>query len=114
MNKQMWKWMLAGTTSIMILGFFLSVWSINENHRLGTYTGLIVIGSICISWWCWVMFIIRNMIEHTDKTCKNLSEVKDKVREIRGLVKEYAEKTGTGVRERRKSPRTRSSPVDKK
>ena len=91
MDRITWKWMMGGTVSVMLLGFLLSLWSFDHHHALGMYTGLIVIGGVCVSWWFWVMFIIRATISQTEKTCKNLTEVKDKLTEVKGLVKEYVE-----------------------
>ena len=114
MGKTIWKWMMAGTTSVMTLGFILAVWSFNAHHALGMYTGLVMIGGVCVSWWFWVMFIIRTMMEQTDRTCKNLSEVRSGLVEVKGLVREYAENTNTGNRQRGKSSRTRSANAGKK
>jgi hypothetical protein len=109
MDKNIWKYMMVGTISIMALGFVLAVWSFNEHHEWGMYTGLVLIAGVCVSWWFWVMFIIRTMIEQTDRTCRNLTEVKHGLVEVKGLVKEYAEFTNASNRQRRKSPRARLS-----
>lgn len=105
MGKTIWKCIMFGATLVMMLGFALSIWSFNEHNIIGMYTGLIVIGTVCVSWWFWVMFIIRTMITQTEKTCKNLTEVKSGITEVKGLVKEYVEFTNSGNRQRRKSTR---------
>ena len=90
--------MMVGTISVMLLGFLLALWAFDQHHALGMYTGLIMIGGVCVSWWFWVMFIIRAMISQNEKTCKNLTEVKDKLTEVKGLVKEYAELKNSSYR----------------
>jgi hypothetical protein len=54
------------------------------------------------------------MISQTEKTCSNLTEVRTGITEVKGLVKEYAEYTNTGNRQRRKSSGSRSASADKK
>jgi hypothetical protein len=95
-----------GASLVLVLGFVLSVWSYHEHHTIGMYLGLITIGGVCVSWWFWVMFIIRAMLGQTEKTCSQLKEVRLGITEVKHLVKEYAELKNTGDRQRRKSARS--------
>lgn len=92
----------AGLT--LILGFVVAVWSVNEHNVLGIYLGLVTIGGVCVSWWFWVMFIIRTMITQNDKTCAELNQVKSGITQVKQLVREYVELNDAGHRQRRESP----------
>jgi hypothetical protein len=95
-----------GASLVLTLGFVLSIWSVHQDHTVGIYLGLVTIGGVCVSWWFWVMFIIRAMISQTEKTCSQLGEVRSGITEVKQLVKEYAELKDAGNRQRRKSARS--------
>jgi hypothetical protein len=72
----------------MLLGLAISMWGIGHYNAKAAWIGLITIGAVCVSWWFWVMFVIRTMIECTDKTNQGLSEIKTGIKEVRVMVQE--------------------------
>ena len=72
----------------MLLGLAVSMWGIGHDNAKAIWIGLITIVAVCVSWWFWVMFIIRTMIECTEKTQRGLGEIKYDLREVRGMVRD--------------------------
>jgi hypothetical protein len=107
MNKQLWKLIMFGASLVLVLGFVVALWSVHHDSVTGVYLGLITIGAVCVSWWFWVMFIIRCMISQSEKTCVQLTEVRTGITEVKHLVKEYVEIKSVSDRQRRKSPASR-------
>jgi protein-S-isoprenylcysteine O-methyltransferase Ste14 len=103
MNKQIWKLVMFGASLVLLLGFVVALWSVHEDSVTGVYLGLVTIGAVCVSWWFWVMFIIRTMISQSDRTCSQLKEVRTGISEVKHLVKEYVEDKSVSNRQRRKS-----------
>ena len=88
---------------ILILGFVIAIWSVNEHNVVGIYLGLVTIAGVCVSWWFWVMFIIRTMIKQNDKTCSELGQVKIGISQVKQLIREYVKLNNIGYRQRGKS-----------
>ena len=82
-----WKTVMFVAVIGMLLGLTISVWGIGQNNIQAAWIGLITIGAVCVSWWFWVMFVIRTMIDCTDKTNQGLGEIKQGIHELRGLVR---------------------------
>ena len=72
----------------MLLGLAMSIWGIGHDDIKATWIGLIMIVAVCVSWWFWVMFIIRTMIEQTDRTQQSLGDIKTGIREVRHMVRD--------------------------
>ena len=72
----------------MLLGLAVSIWGIGQNDIKATWIGLVVIMAVCVSWWFWVMFIIRTMIECSERTQQGLHEIKSGLGDVRSLVKD--------------------------
>ena len=72
----------------MLLGLAISIWGIGHENIKAAWIGLVLITAVCVSWWFWVMFIIRTMIECTEKTQRGLGEIKYDLREVRGMIQE--------------------------
>lgn len=109
MDKQIWKIMMAATLSVMGFGFLMAIVSFEYHLAWGMYTGLFLIAGVCVSWWFWVMFIIRSMFTQSERTRTQIAEVRNGLYEIRQLVKEYAELTNPRNRKWRK-PTTARTP----
>jgi hypothetical protein len=86
MDKLNWKSVMFLAVTIMLMGFGLSFWAINADHQILAITGLIVMITVCVSWWFWVMFVIRTIIECTNKTLTGIGEVKEHLGEVKALV----------------------------
>lgn len=44
--------------------------------------------TVCISWWFWVMFIIRSMMQMTDRTLKGVADIRDDLGQLKELLAE--------------------------
>jgi hypothetical protein len=73
---------------VMFAGLGISIWGISTDHNLTIWLGISAIAVCCVSWWFWVMFVIRTMIDCTDKTNQGLGEIKQGIQEVRGMVRE--------------------------
>ena len=72
----------------MLLGLAVSMWGIGHDNVQAAWIGLMTIGAVCVSWWFWVMFVIRTMIECTGKTQQGLGDIKQGIKEVKFLVRE--------------------------
>ena len=72
----------------MLLGLAVSMWGIGHDNVQAAWIGLITIGAVCVSWWFWVMFVIRTMIECSNKTQQGLGDIKQGIKEVKSLVRE--------------------------
>lgn len=81
-----WKIIMALTIGFMFIGFVIS-WMAIESHQTNlVYLGLVIIGTVCVSWWFWVMFVIRSMIKHSTTTLENVETIKLEIAEIKKLL----------------------------
>ena len=83
-----WKTVMFVAVIGMLLGLAISMWGIGHDNAKAAWIGLITIGAVCVSWWFWVMFVIRTMIECTDQTNQGLTEIKNTIREVRVMVRD--------------------------
>ena len=72
----------------ILAGLAISAWGLGYGNIKATWIGLVIIVSVCISWWFWVMFIIRTMIDCTEKTQQGLGEIKYDIREVRTMIRD--------------------------
>ena len=72
----------------MLLGLAVSVWGIEHDDIKAAWLGLVMIVAVCVSWWFWVMFIIRTMIECSERTQAGLGDIKTGIREVRIMVRD--------------------------
>jgi len=72
----------------MLLALSISIWGIGHENIKAVWIGLVVIAAVCVSWWFWVMFVIRMMMDQTAKTLQGLGEIKYDIREVRNMVKD--------------------------
>jgi amino acid transporter len=74
---------------LMAIGGSISLWGIQHHLQSIAFTGLIIIGTVCVSWWFWVMFIIRTMMALNGRTVKSLAEIQQDLVVVKVLLKEY-------------------------
>jgi 4-amino-4-deoxy-L-arabinose transferase-like glycosyltransferase len=72
----------------MLLGLAVSIWGIGHDDTKAAWIGLLVIMAVCVSWWFWVMFIIRAMMDCTERTQQGLGEIKYDLREVRHMIRD--------------------------
>jgi hypothetical protein len=83
-----WKTVMFVAIVGMLLGMTVSLYGIGHENKEAAWIGLITIMAVCVSWWFWVMFVIKTMMECTDKTQKGLGEIKSGISEVRSMVKD--------------------------
>lgn len=71
---------------LMIAGFAISLYGLDQDHHNTVIVGLVTVIVVCVSWWFWVMFVIKTMINCTDKTTKGLEELKTGISEVKELL----------------------------
>lgn len=84
--KYQWKIVFFVFSILMIVGLCLSLYGIEKDAIHTTWLGLTTIAAVCVSWWMWVMFIIRQMMLVSDRADQNLLEIKNHLKEIKRLV----------------------------
>ena len=77
----------------MLLGLAVSLWGIGHDNIKAAWIGLITVGAVCVSWWFWVMFVIRTMIECTERTQQSLGDIKTGISEVRSIVRDLDSNT---------------------
>jgi hypothetical protein len=83
-----WKAVMFAAVIAMLVGMCISLWGIDHGNVKATWIGFATIIIVCVSWWFWVMFVIRTMINHTSQTQQGLGEIKQGIREVRGMVRD--------------------------
>jgi hypothetical protein len=81
-----WKCVMFAAIIFMLSGFGISVYGLGVQSYETALAGVITIGTVCVSWWFWVMFIIRSMMANADRTIANVADIKADIREVRSLI----------------------------
>ena len=79
-----WKEVMVGAVTILVSAFLLSSWAILHAQPAMAVLGLSIMATVCVSWWFWVMFVIRtvlrfhqNTLEHMEDFCVSIKEIKE-------------------------------------
>lgn len=72
---------------VMVAGFILSLFGIHINNHAFSYLGIGMMTVTSVTWWFWVMFIIKDMFERVERTGDKIVEVKQELGVIRALIK---------------------------
>jgi hypothetical protein len=83
-----WKIVMLVAVIAMLTGLSMAVWGLGFDNIKATWIGLVIIAAVCVSWWFWVMFVIRTMMNCTEQTQRGLNEIKYDIREVRGMVRD--------------------------
>lgn len=86
MKKINWQFVMFTAVILMLVGFCVSVLGLNKDQHNLIVIGLAIISIVCVSWWLWVMFVIKTMLAATDKTTNGLLDIKTKIGELKELV----------------------------
>jgi hypothetical protein len=73
---------------LMLSGFCVSLYGLGAENYSTALVGLVTVGTVCVSWWFWVMFVIRSMIANSDRTIANVADIKADIREVRSLIEQ--------------------------
>lgn len=88
MKKIHWKSVMFVAVIAMLAGMCISLWGIGHDNIKATWIGFVTIITVCVSWWFWVMFVIRTVMTHTQQTEQGLVEIKQGIREVRSMVQD--------------------------
>jgi hypothetical protein len=83
-----WKSVMFVAMIGMLLGMAVAMWGIGHENSKAAWIGFITIMAVCVSWWFWVMFVIKTMIECTEQTQQGLGEIKSGISEVRHMVRD--------------------------
>jgi uncharacterized protein YybS (DUF2232 family) len=83
-----WKFVMFAAVILMLSGFAVSLYGLGAENYSTALVGLITVGTVCVSWWFWVMFVIRSMIANADRTIANVADIKAGIREVRSLIEQ--------------------------
>lgn len=89
MDKKNGHWNKVMFTSmiVMVVGFIMALSGIYINDHAFSYVGIGMMTVTSITWWFWVMFIIKDMFERVERTGDRIVEVKQELGVIRALIK---------------------------
>ena len=76
----------------MLTGLAVSFLGLDRDQHNLVLIGLGIIAAVCVSWWFWVMLVIKTMITTTDKTTNGLQDIKTKLGELRSLLQDLISK----------------------
>lgn len=73
----------------MALGFAASLTGAYTHDYVMVYVGFGVMVIVCVSWWVWVMMVIKVMIDFTNNAASGISDIRHNIKEVRQLFDEY-------------------------
>jgi hypothetical protein len=88
-KKLHWQQVMIAASMMMSGGLALSLWAISHQNNLLAIIGITLIGVIAISWWFWIMYVVKTLINFYTTTDSGLVEIKYGLRDIRNLMQDY-------------------------
>ena len=88
MKNTNWQTVMFAAIIFLLMGFGVSLWALYEHNTTLAVGGVILMATVCVSWWFWVMYIIRSMMRMTDNTLKNVAEIKTDIQHLKILLTE--------------------------
>ena len=86
-KKLKWQVVMIGAVLFMIAGFFLSLWALDTGYTQMVYIGLAIIALVCVSWWFWVMIVIKTIMNTTERTSTNITTIRDDIGKLKTIVR---------------------------
>lgn len=86
-KKLKWQCVMVGAVIFMISGFLLSLWALDTGYTQMVYIGLAIIGIVCVSWWFWVMIVIKTIMNSTEKTSSSILSIRDELLKVKDIVR---------------------------
>jgi hypothetical protein len=71
----------------MFVGFLLALFGVYEKIYAFAYIGIVIMSSVCFTWWIWVMLVIKDMILRTTKAQDGLGVVKEELGLIKKMIR---------------------------
>jgi hypothetical protein len=87
MKDNHWNIIMFGTSFFMFVGFLLALLGVYSDKDHFAYVGLVIMSSVCFTWWVWVMLVIKNMLVQNLKAQDGLYEVKDELGLIKKMIR---------------------------
>jgi hypothetical protein len=92
MKKINWQLVMFVAVVAMLTGLCISILGLEKNQETLVFTGLAIIAVVCVSWWFWVMFVIKTMLRINDKTTTGILDIKTKLGELKALIQDVTSK----------------------
>jgi|TARA_B100000902_G_scaffold75384_1_gene80218 hypothetical protein len=87
MKDHHWNIIMFGTSSFMFMGFLLSLLGVYTDKDNLAYIGIVIMSSVCFTWWIWVMLVIKDMILRTTKAQDGLGMVREELGLIKKMIR---------------------------
>jgi hypothetical protein len=84
-----WQQVMIAAILSMSGGLALSLWAVFHQNDFLAIFGIVVIGVVCVSWWFWVMYVVKTLVNFYTATDSGLVEIKYGLRDIRKLMQDY-------------------------
>ena len=78
---------MVGAVLFMVSGFTLSLWALDTGYTSMVYIGLAIIATVCVSWWFWVMIVIKTIMTTSDKTTDGMIHIKNELGTIKSIIR---------------------------
>jgi hypothetical protein len=88
-KKLHWPEVMIAAVTLMIIGLGISLWAVAHHNDFLAICGIVLIGVVCVSWWFWVMFVIKTLVDFYAKTDTGLVEIKYGLKDIRKMIQDY-------------------------
>ena len=88
MKKINWQLVMFVAVIAMLVGLCISFLGLEKNQEDLVFVGLAIIAVVCVSWWFWVMFVIKTMLRINDKTTTGILDIKTKLGELKTIIQE--------------------------
>lgn len=88
-KKLHWQEVMILAITLMMAGLGISLWAVAQHSDFYMIVGIAIIGVVCVSWWFWVMFVIKTLIDFYSKTDVGLLEIKYGLKDVRALIRDY-------------------------
>lgn len=81
-----WTIMMYCSIAFMICGAIVSALGISADNHIIAYGGITIMSTVCVGWWFWVMFIIKDTFLKMERASKHIGETKHEIGFIRALI----------------------------
>lgn len=88
-KKLHWQEVMIAAIVLMMAGLGMSLWAVSHQNNFLAVCGIALIGVVCVSWWFWVMFVIKTLVDFYAKTDSGLVEIKYGLKDIRAMIRDY-------------------------
>ena len=72
---------------LMVAGFAIALAGVYTNDHAFSYVGIGMMVITSVTWWFWVMFVVKDMFERVENAGDRMQEVKEELGLIRALIK---------------------------